>query len=145
MEKNQITKASWTYDYCVEVPLRGDTLILRDITGNDLEFLDCFLDIEEDDSEQNRLEFVEIVTIIQYLVCNNVEIKRLWSRDVTKIWRLVAENILCRYMDKRAFLKLAGVLQNGRFITTLENIPMAKLILMADVYKEIVEEQSKEQ
>ena len=25
-----------------------------------------------------------------------------------------------------------------------ENIPMAKLILMADVYKEIVEEQSKE-
>jgi hypothetical protein len=47
-------------------------------------------------------------------------------------------------MNKRSFLKLAGVLQNGRFINLLENIPMAKLILMADVYKEIVEEQSKE-
>ena len=123
------------------MPLRGGTLILRDITGADLELLDCFLDQEE---KETKLEYIEIVTILQYLTSNNIEIKKLWSKQVISIWKLVSENILCRYMNKRSFLKLAGVLQNGRFINLLENIPMAKLILMADVYKEIVEEQSKE-
>jgi hypothetical protein len=77
-------------------------------------------------------------------VSNNIPIRELWARSILPLWSIISENVLGRYMSKRAYLKLVGVLQNGRFISTLEDIPMAKIILMADVYKEIVEEQSKD-
>jgi hypothetical protein len=114
------------------------SIVFRDITGADLEFLDCFLD----NPDGSELSYENIVTVLQYLVVNRVSLRQIWSREVNKLWRLVSENILCRYMNKKAFLKLAGVLQNGRFITLLEEVPMTKLILMADVYQEIVQEQS---
>lgn len=140
--RSSTTKASWRHDYSVEIEIpHGEevstTLIFRDITGKDLEFLDCFLDDPDEPPSYENL-----VTILQYLVVNKVRIGAIWNRYVMALWRVVSENILCRYMNKKAFLKLVGVLQNGRFITLLEDVPMTKLIIMADVYQEIVQEQS---
>lgn len=145
MAKTSIPKASWRYDYSLCVELEGGSIVFRDILGADLEFLDCFLERPENkEIEPDPLNYEDIVALLQYLVSNNVRVGKLWAKDIMKLWQLVSENILCRYMSKRAFLKLVGVLQNGRFIGLLEDIPIAKIILMADVYQEIVAEQSQD-
>lgn len=110
--------------------------IFRDIRGSDLEFLDRFFT----NTEYSSITLEDIVCVLQKICVNKIPLRKVWKRDILKIWGIIKEEILVNYTDKLTFLRIVCAIQHGRFIGLMEDVPISKLIAMVRIYQSYHEE-----
>lgn len=118
----------------------------RDITGEDLEFLDMLFEAEnEEDSDNkssvNTVTFDNMISILQHLCQDNLNIKDLTERVISKIFSLISEVILCNYIQKYDWLRHCYGIQNGSFanLKDMEKVPMTKFVALVDIHNKAVD------
>ena len=128
---------------------RGRSLVFRDITGEDLEFLDRILSPEGDEEKdkQIRITYDSVVNIMNYIVVGNKDFNKLPRSVVEELFTTINEHILCNYMPKISWLKACYGMQNGSFagISDMERVPMTKFVAMANIHGEAIESLKKDQ
>lgn len=131
------------HDYTITIKdNKGKELGFRDITGNDLEYLDkLFEDSEGEDSERRHISFAGIQQMLDLLSTRDVNFGALTRRTTISLFSCIKEHILCNYMSKYAWLKTCYGIQNGSFVnvTDMEKVPMTKFIAMAQIHKEAMD------
>jgi len=135
------------HDYTISIKdSKNNILIFRDITGNDLEFLDKLLE-QESEEESISLSFSELEKILSRLVIGNINFYKFPKRIVKDIFDCVTEHILCNYIKKYNWLEACYGIQNGSFVNMaeMEKIPMTKFMAMAEIHKAAVDSIKKEQ
>lgn len=122
---------------------KGRRINFRDITGQDLEYLDVILDNQDKElkEEQKRVSFENIQKIIDYLNIDGVSCGALTQKTIIGIFNCIKENILCNYIPKYSWLRACYGIQNGSFMNVLEmeKVPMTKFIAMTQIHKEAVD------
>ena len=110
-------------------------LIFRDITGQDLEFLERFL------NEETELNLENVISILEMLNVSDISLKRIPPRIIKEIFEIVAKEILCNFMTKLQWLEVCYALQNNSFVALsfFESQPMTKIMAMIQVHKKAVE------
>jgi len=122
----------------------GKKLNFRDITGNDLEFIESlFIGAGDDDTSDGpkTLSFDGIISLVSLLNIDEINIKCLTNRAIYGLFLAIKENILCNFMPKINWLKTCYSIQNGSFsgVSEMEKVPMTKFVAMAQVHREAVE------
>lgn len=117
----------------------------RDITGEDLEFLDMLFGVGSEEkssngSSVNRVTFEDIVSILQLLCQDKLDIRNLTKRVILRVFSLVSEAVLCNYLTKYDWLRYCYGIQNGSFanLKDMERVPMTKFIAMVDIHNNAV-------
>lgn len=122
---------------------KGREINFRDITGEDLEYLDLILDNQgqEINNEQKRISFENIQSILDLLNIDNVNFGQLTQGVIIGIFNCVKEHILCNYIPKYSWLKACYGIQNGSFVNVLEmeRVPMTKFIAMTQIHKDAMD------
>jgi hypothetical protein len=110
-------------------------LIFRDITGQDLEFLERFL------NEETELNLENVISILEMLNVSDISLKRIPPRIIKEIFEIVAKEILCNFMTKLQWLEVCYALQNNSFVALsfFESQPMTKIMAMIQVHKKAIE------
>lgn len=142
--KNEDLEVIRNHDYTITVKdSKGRKINFRDITGEDLEYLDSVLDGEGEDLQegQKRISFEDIQKIIDYLNLDGIRSGSLTQRTIVRVFNCIKEHILCNYIPKYSWLKTCYGIQNGSFVNVLdmEKVPMTKFIAMAQIHKEAVD------
>jgi hypothetical protein len=135
------------HDYTILIKdSKNNILVFRDITGNDLEFLDKLLE-QESEEESISLSFSELEKILSRLVVGNINFYKFPKRIVKDIFDCVTEHILCNYIKKYNWLEACYGIQNGSFanMAEMEKVPMTKFMAMAEIHKAAVDSIKKEQ
>lgn len=135
------------YDYTISIKdSKNNTLTFRDITGNDLEFLDKLFE-QESEEDSVSLSFSELEKILSRLVVRNINFYKFPKRIVKDIFDCVTEHILCNYIKKYNWLEACYGIQNGSFVNVaeMEKVPMTKFMAMAEIHKAAIDSIKKEQ
>jgi len=131
------------HDYTVSIiDRKGNALRFRDITGNDLEFLEHYID-----QENKELTLENVIVILQKLSVFKTNIKRLTPRVIKEIFEIIAEEILCNFIPKFKWLEVCYALQNNSFVAInyFESQPMTKVMAMIQVHENAIAEINKSQ
>ena len=139
-EKYSVTRE---HDYTISIADRnGNTLRFRDITGNDLEFLEHYIDQENKD-----ITLDDVIHVLERLNLLTVSIKRLTPRVIKEIFEIVAREILCNFIPKFKLLEVCYALQNNSFVALnyFESQPMTKVMAMIQVHENAIAEINKSQ
>lgn len=117
---------------------RGRQIVFRDITGNDLEFLDTIL--SEESKTLNSDQVIEILESI--CVTTGAKFSRLTPRALRSVYNQVSEHILFNYIPKELWLRQCYAIQNGSFqnLAEMEKVPMSKFIGMCSIHKEAMDQ-----
>lgn len=129
------------HDYTITCSDRvGNRVIFRDMTGNDLEFLDRIIAVKED--KTMTIPSDSIISVLQrLLVSPEIRIESLTPRAIKVLFNSVSENILKSYMGKEDWLKQCYSIQNGSFqnVLDMEKVPMSKFTAMCLIHKEAMD------
>lgn len=129
------------HDYTITCSDRiGNNVIFRDMTGNDLEFLDRVIAVKED--KTMVIPSDSIISVLQkLLVSPEIKIESLTPRAIKVLFNSVSENILKSYMGKEDWLKQCYSIQNGSFqnVLDMEKVPMSKFTAMCLIHKEAMD------
>ena len=131
------------HDYTVSIiDRKGNKLRFRDITGNDLEFLEQHID-----EESKELTLDTVIIILEKLRVFRVSIKKLTPRVIKEIFEIIAEEILCNFIPKFKWLEVCYALQNNSFVAInyFESQPMTKVMAMIQVHENAIAEINKSQ
>lgn len=131
------------HDYTVSIiDRKGNKLRFRDITGNDLEFLEQHID-----EESKELTLDTVIIILEKLSVFRVSIKKLTPRVIKEIFEIIAEEILCNFIPKFKWLEVCYALQNNSFVAInyFESQPMTKVMAMIQVHENAIAEINKSQ
>lgn len=147
--KNENLEVIRNHDYTITLrDKKGREIRFRDITGEDLEYLDSILDDGDGDLEkgQKRISFEDIRKIIDYLNLDGMQSGSLTQRTIVEVFSCIKEHILCNYLPKYSWLKTCYGIQNGSFVNVLdmEKVPMTKFIAMAQIHKEAIDSMKNE-
>ena len=94
MEQNELEVVR-NHNYTVSVrDSRKREIVFRDITGEDLEYLDSIIGEKEDDSDTRALNFENIQDILAFLSVDNVNFGQLTRKTIAQLFSCVKENIL---------------------------------------------------
>jgi hypothetical protein len=129
------------HNYTISVyDAKGRKLDFRDITGNDLEFLDRIIGSSEEKSEKH-LSFDDVISVLTTLSIKDLDFKRLTQGTLSKLFEAINEHVLCNYMTKYTWLGQCYSIQNGSFsgLSAMERVPMTKFIAMIQIHKEAIE------
>lgn len=144
MERNEF-EVIRNHNYTITIKdQKGREINFRDITGEDLEYLDLILDNQGEKDlkeEQRRVSFEEIQKIIDHLNLDGINSGALTQKNIIKVFNCIKEHILCNYMPKYSWLKTCYGIQNGSFMNILdmEKVPMTKFIAMTQIHKEAID------
>lgn len=132
------------HDYTITIrDSKKRDIVFRDITGQDLEYLDLILDNEgqEINDEQKRISFEDIQHILDLLSVKNINFGLLTHGTIIGIFNCIKEHILCNYIPKYSWLKACYGIQNGSFVNVLEmeKVPMTKFIAMTQIHKDAMD------
>lgn len=125
------------HNYTITITDRGgNSLRFRDISGNDLEFLERFF------GENKELTFDDIIVLLELVSISKVSVKKLTQRVILEIFEIVAREIFCNFMPKFKFLEVCYALQNNSFIALefFESQPMTKVMAMIQVHQNAIQE-----
>jgi|694.fasta_scaffold02098_27 hypothetical protein len=144
MKKRHEFEVVRNHDYTITVKdSKGRKILFRDITGQDLEYLDLILDNEgqEINEEQKRVSFDDIQNILTLLSIDRINFGLFTQRIIIGIFNCVKEHILCNYIPKYSWLKACYGIQNGSFVNVLEmeKVPMTKFIAMTQIHKDAMD------
>lgn len=117
---------------------RGNQVSFRDITGNDLEYLDTMLA-----GDEPTLTSRDVIGLLGTLsVRPGVNFGGLVPMTIRSLYMAVQENILKSYMTKEAWLKNCYAIQNGSFqnLANMEHVPMSKFVAMCQIHKEAMDQ-----
>jgi len=117
---------------------RGNQVSFRDITGNDLEYLDTMLA-----GDEPTLTSRDVIGLLGTLsVRPGINFGGLVPMTIRSLYMSVQENILKSYMSKEAWLKNCYAIQNGSFqnLTNMERVPMSKFVAMCQIHKEAMDQ-----
>jgi len=116
---------------------RGRKLCFRDITGNDLEYLDSLFD-----TESETITGSDISAILEHLCIRPLRAAKLTPRTIRSLYHALREHILCNYMSKETWLKQCYSIQNGSFqgVSAMETVPMSKFTAMCMIHKEAMDQ-----
>lgn len=147
--KNENLEVIRNHDYTITLrDKKGREIRFRDITGEDLEYLDGVLDDGDGELEegQKRISFEDIRKIIDYLNLDGIRSGSLTQRTIVEVFSCIKEHILCNYLPKYSWLKTCYGIQNGSFVNVLdmEKVPMTKFIAMAQIHKEAIDSMKNE-
>jgi hypothetical protein len=117
------------------------SLSFRDITGEDLEYLERFF------QEGKTLSVEETISILELVNVSDVRISKLTLRVIREVFDIVTEEILCNYMPKFKWLEVCYALQNNSFVALkfFESQPMTKVMAMIQVHQNAIAEMKKPQ
>jgi hypothetical protein len=120
---------------------RGRKLCFRDITGNDLEYLDSLFD-----TDNETVSGSDISGILEHLCVRPLRAGRLTPRTIRSLYHALREHILCNYMSKETWLKQCYSIQNGSFqgVREMEFVPMSKFTAMCMIHKEAMDQMKNE-
>ena len=136
------------HDYTVSViDSRQREISFRDIQGSDLEFFDYLIGDSNNSTEARTLTLDGVVSILSELCTKELDFKSLPQRIIFEIFKLVKENVLCNYMSKYDWLRQCYSIQNGSFmqIQAMEQVPMSKFVVMAQIHNDAIEAMNKTQ
>lgn len=131
------------HDYTISIADKnGNTLKFRDITGNDLEFLEHYIDQENKD-----ITLDDVIHVLERLNLLTISIKKLTPRVIKEIFEIVAREILCNFIPKFKLLEVCYALQNNSFVALnyFESQPMTKVMAMIQVHENAIAEINKSQ
>lgn len=117
---------------------RGNQVSFRDITGNDLEYLDTMLA-----GDEPTLTSRDVIGLLGTLsVRPGINFGGLVPMTIRSLYMAVQENILKSYMPKEAWLKNCYAIQNGSFqnLAHMEHVPMSKFVAMCQIHKEAMDQ-----
>lgn len=117
---------------------RGNQLSFRDITGNDLEYLDTMLA-----GNEPTLTSRDVIGLLGTLsVRPEVNFGGFVPLTIRSLYMAVQEHILKSYMSKEAWLRNCYAIQNGSFqnLTNMERVPMSKFVAMCQIHKEAMDQ-----
>lgn len=129
------------HNYTISVyDAKGRKIDFRDITGEDLEFLDLIIG-DTESGESKHLSFDDLVSVLETLSVRDLDFRKLTQRTLIRLFEVIKEHILCNYMTKYAWLKQCYNIQNGSFVglAQMEGVPMTKFIAMIQVHQEAIE------
>ena len=145
--RNEKLEVVRNHDYTVSIrDGKGREIVFRDITGNDLEYLDRLFENDENkDSEKKIISFSDVQNILSRLSIDNFNFGSLTPRVISEIFSCIKDNILCNYVSKYSWLKMCYGMQNGSFmnVSNMENVPMTKFVAMAQIHREAMESMDK--
>lgn len=120
---------------------KGRKLHFRDITGNDLEYLDSLFD-----TESETISGSDITLILEHLCTRTLRAAKLTPRTIRSLYHALREHILCNYMSKETWLKQCYSIQNGSFqgVSAMETVPMSKFTAMCMIHKEAMDQMKNE-
>lgn len=115
----------------------GRELRFRDITGNDLEYLDSLFD-----TESETISGSDISAILEHLCTRPLRAAKLTPKTIRSLYHSLREHILCNYMSKETWLKQCYSIQNGSFqgVREMETVPMSKFTAMCMIHKEAMDQ-----
>lgn len=115
---------------------RSREIRFRDIKGSDLEYLDSMFA-----EENSELSFDQVVELLSTLCTRDLDFRSLTQRTIVQIFDIVKEHILCNYMTKIDWLRRCYGVQNGSFagVSDMEEIPLSKFTVMAQIHLEAIE------
>jgi hypothetical protein len=140
--KQNELKVERNYNYTISViDGKGKKLHFRDITGEDLEFLDRIIQNSKENETDKHLSLDEIIEILSFLSIKKLDFRNLTTNALLDIFEIVKENILCNYMSKYDWLRGCYGIQNGSFtnLGAMEKVPMTKFTAMIQVHEEAIE------
>ena len=129
------------HDYTITIrDSKGAEIKYRDITGEDLEYIEQILNIEDSEGER-RVSLEQIQRLLDFLSVDGRRSGSLTRRVIMGVFNCVKEHILCNYMPKYDWLKTCYGIQNGSFVNVLdmEKVPMTKFVAMAQIHKEAMD------
>ena len=132
-------KAIVNYNYTVScVDRKENTLVFRDVTGLDIEYLDYVM--KKNDKFLTSSDVIKILELL--LVSPKIRLSRLTPGIIKKLYICISENILCNYMNKENWLRQCYSVQNGSFqnISEMEKVPLSKFIAMCTIHKEAMDQ-----
>lgn len=138
MSKNEL-RVERNDNYTISlIDKNGHTLSFRDITGNDLEFLDRILECDDSDV---TLNFDDINSILSRLVVGEINFYKFPRRIIRDIFNCIVEHILCNYIKKYNWLEACYGIQNGSFVnlSEMEKVPMTKFMAMVEIHKSAID------
>lgn len=130
-------KVTRNYDYTISIEdSRGKQIKLRDICGNDLEFLESIIS-PNGDEKQTEISFDNLIQILNLLSVISFDFKSLPRRISVKLFNILNQQILINYMPKYTWLTQCYVLQDGSFsgVTEMEKVPMTKFVAMMQIHE----------
>jgi hypothetical protein len=132
------------HDYTITVKDRnGRHVRFRDITGEDLEYLDSVLNSNDQGEKEGKyyVPLKGIQSILDYLGQDGFRSGTLTQKTIIRLFNCVKEHILCNYMPKYSWLKICYGIQNGSFanLLSMERVPMTKFMAMDQIHKEAME------
>jgi hypothetical protein len=130
------------HNYTIFIKDRNDNVLnFRDITGEDLEFLERYFD------EKKDLTITDVITVLEKINISNVSIRKLTPKVIKEVFEIVVKEIFCNFMPKLKWLEVCYALQNNSFvaISFFESQPMTKVMAMVQVHQEAVSELKKSQ
>lgn len=136
---------SRNHDYTISIEDRfGRSLKFRDITGQDLEFLDLLF-LSEDNTIKSTTSLDEMIKVLSHLSVENLNFQNLQPRILQSIFREINTHILCNYIPKYTWLKICYGIQNGSFagVLAMEEVPMTKFIAMGEIHKDAIDSLNK--
>lgn len=110
----------------------------RDITGNDLEYLDTLLA-----GDEPTLTSRDVISLLGRLsVPPGLNFGRLVPSAIRSLYLSVQTHILKSYMPKEAWLRNCYAVQNGSFanIADMERVPMSKFVAMCQIHKQAMDQ-----
>jgi len=117
---------------------KGRELSFRDITGDDLEYLDMLFDEDEQPVRNDK-----VIELLTYLCTGeNVSMARLTHYTIHQLFIELKTHILCNYMTKETWLGQCYSIQNGSFqnLAFMESVPMSKFVAMCKIHKEAMDQ-----
>lgn len=117
-------------------------MTFRDITGNDLEFLDNLLVTDEND-EPRPLWSGKVIDLLDMLcITEKVRFGKFTPAIIRALYTSVSDNILTSYMRKEDWLRQCYSIQNGSFqnLAYMEVVPMSKFVAMCSIHKEAMDQ-----
>lgn len=142
MKKNQF-EVIRGFDYTIRVKDQSNReIVFRDITGNDLEFLDLLFKSEEESEDKKiQLSFDDIKEILNRLSVKKINFNHLTQRVLSGLFDCIKTHILCNYIPKFEWLRACYGIQNGSFmnISEMEKVPMTKFIAMMQIHKDAMD------
>ena len=128
------------YNYTISIiDRKGNKLVFRDITGKDLEFLEKYIDEEENLSIEN------VIDILKRINLSKIKIEKLTPRVIKEVFEIVGKEILCNFITKFKWLEVCYALQNNSFVAIdyFESQPMTKVMAMIQVHENAIAEMNK--
>ena len=134
-------KVNRNHNYTISITDKnGKSLNFRDISGEDLEFLEKTLTRDEA-AQKNFLTFENIISLLNLLNVEKIDLGNCSKRVCLAIFKKVDEQILCNYMPKYEWLEYCYALQNGSFanLAAMEKVPLTKFIAMIQIHKKAID------